>query len=79
MDKEQYQSHLVQAYMVCEMAKALPVEEMVDMISRSEAIVPLLDPTLFKEKGKAAAEDKELLQAVAALKARFLKMEASHQ
>ena len=77
--REEYSNHLRTAYLFASLSASIPAQEMVDMLSRSEAIAPLLDPTLWREKGKAASEDKELLHALAAFQERVRKLKTNSE
>jgi len=47
----------------------LPLQELVRAIDHSDAVAPLLDPTLWLQKRTAMAEDKELFLAAMQLQA----------
>lgn len=67
MDKEEYRNLLRSCYDLAIMANALDLgklNEAVNMADRAEAIGPIVDPTLHKEKGKALSEDIKLLKLV---------------
>ena len=71
MDKEEYQAELQKVYMFCSVVKALPLEEMHNALSHALTIGPLIDPTLYIQKGRAAEEDLKIIDAVLSLKRRI--------
>lgn len=59
-----YQAELVKAHMIADIIRGIPLEEMVDLASRTEASAPFFDPTLWMKKGAVFEQDAELLRAL---------------
>ncbi len=64
MTADEYQNSLLLAYRIAQVAASLPLAEMLSAISHSDAIAPILDPTLYREKASAMAQDANLLRAL---------------
>jgi hypothetical protein len=64
IDEDVYRTELQRAYIVLAVVAMMPLDEMIDEISRAEALAPILDPTAFREKGRAMLEDRRLLVAL---------------
>lgn len=67
MTRDEYRSNMALVYSFARVLKELPLAEMLEGISRAEAIGPMLDPTLYREKSKAMEEDRRALEAAQAL------------
>jgi hypothetical protein len=61
--RENWQAHLIAVYTVFGLLRQLPLQTMVDMGEEAQAIGPLLHPTAWREKGDAAQQDLDTLQA----------------
>lgn len=70
MSVEEYQSAVVAAKLCANMLAGHDITKLLNAIERADAVGPMLDPTLYRDKQKAMHEDKELLQAALKL-ARF--------
>lgn len=70
MSVEEYQSAVVAAKFCANLLAGHDINKLLDAIERADAVGPVLDPTLYRDKQKAMHEDKELLQAALKL-ARF--------
>lgn len=64
MTREEYRQHLEEAYLLVKLAAGLPLDEMLAAASLAESTAPILDPTLYREKGKALREDMSVLCAL---------------
>jgi hypothetical protein len=64
MTIDEYQAHLLKAYAALRVINSIPVERMLDMYARHEAIGPMLDPTAFRAKAGAMREDRDVLVAL---------------
>lgn len=62
MTFDEYQAHLWTAYRLAQVAAALPLEDMLAMGARADAIVPITDPTTYRARAAAMHEDMELLR-----------------
>ncbi len=78
MDREEYQSNLVKCWLLASCAEDIPTSEMLVAIDHADAVVPIVDPTLWIRKSSAMAEDKKIVEAVATLRAAYLKLKAEH-
>ena len=61
MDYAEYRGNLVAAYALVGALRSIDLAAMLDAISHAEALGPVLDPTLFREKGQALKEDKAVI------------------
>lgn len=61
--RENWQAHLIAVYTVFGVLRQLPLEAMVDVGERAQAIGPLLHPTAWIQKGDAAQQDLDTLRA----------------
>lgn len=64
MTRAEYRQHLEEAYLLVKLAAVLPLDEMLAAASLAESTAPILDPTLYREKGKALREDMAVLCAL---------------
>ena len=59
------------AVVACHMARALlhqhDLPSLLRAIEHSEAVAPVLDPTLYREKAKAMRQDRDIIRAAMAL------------
>lgn len=60
-----YRDTLVMAYAIVTVMRGMPLEEMLAAIEHSEALGPILEPTLFLQRGKALSEDKQVVAILA--------------
>lgn len=63
LDIENYRLTVAQAALCARLLAEVPLDEMLAAIERAETTGPILDPTLWREKGRAMREDKALLEA----------------
>jgi len=63
MDGGDYQAAVLSVVMAARMLLQHDLDAVLAAIDRAGAIGPLLDPTLYREKGQAMQEDRELLMA----------------
>ena len=56
------------ARMAAALVSAARLNEAIDAASQAESIAPIIDPTLYREKGQALSQDIQLLRAAAAFK-----------
>lgn len=61
--RENWQANLIGVYTAAKCLALMPLDRMIEMAETSQAITPLLNPTLYMRNGKAAAEDLEMLRA----------------
>lgn len=62
--KENYQPNLVALWAMAHLIEEAPLPEMLAAAERADSIGAILDPTLYQEKGRALAEDIEMLDAL---------------
>ena len=67
--REEYRPALEQVYMAAIILAGLPLREMLNAIGGAETVGAILDPTLYREKAAAMAEDKKVIRAAMALAA----------
>lgn len=60
----EYREALLQAHALRLMAKALPLDTMIDAIRRADSTGAILDPTAYRTKSKPMHEDLEVLEAL---------------
>lgn len=68
MDELDYRLYLHQAWMIAQLVDSLPAGDMLNAISQAEAIGPILDPTLYRDKASRMMEDRRLLESLANVK-----------
>jgi hypothetical protein len=61
---DEYREYLKTAYMYAQLIGFIPIPNILNAISHTEALGPILDPTLYREKMKAMEEDKKLLETL---------------
>lgn len=59
----EYQAAVRATALVASMLVQYDLPELLAAIGRAEAVGPILDPTLYREKARAMDEDKALLEA----------------
>lgn len=69
-----YRSVVVTASFAAKMLEHLDFDAVIAAIDRAEAVGPIVDPTLYREKSQAMREDRELLVAARELQKIALKM-----
>lgn len=83
MDRDEYYHNNVRVALTANAIELLPLEAMIEMQNRAEALGPLLDPTAYRDKADEFHVDKErtriLHTAQAALKSLRERYEASHR
>ena len=62
--KENYQPTLAGLWALVRLIEESPLSEMLAAAERADSIGAILDPTLYREKGRALAEDIEMLDAL---------------
>ncbi len=63
----EYQSLLKYLAQTAVLLTEMPIDELLLGIEKAEAVGPMLDPSLYREKSAAMAQDKKLLQAAKSL------------
>lgn len=58
-----YQDTVMSCAMAAKMVIGFDIPKLLEDIEKAEIMGPMLDPTLYREKGKAMAEDKRILEA----------------
>jgi hypothetical protein len=79
LSEQEYREGLVVAHLVAKTIAQLPLEEMLALIDRCEAIGPMIDPTAFMKGAKRMGEDKEIIEALARAKKRIIKLRAQRR
>lgn len=64
MTADEYRGELIKAYLLARCLVTLPLKQMAEAIQHADAVVPLLDPTLWIRKEKAMHEDEQVNQAL---------------
>ena len=59
----EYQNTVMTCAMAARIMLALDIPKILEDIEKAEALGPMLDPTLYREKGQAMSEDKRILEA----------------
>lgn len=59
----EYRSALYACRIAATILLAHDLDEMLAAIAKADALAPILDPTLYRDKAKAMHEDRELLEA----------------
>jgi hypothetical protein len=72
VDREEYQPNLIKCWLLASLSEDIPTSEMLRLISAAETIGPMID------RSSAMTEDKKIIEAVATLRAAFLKLKAEH-
>jgi len=68
MQKEEYGSALRRAWLICHLARLLPVDEMIQAHDHATTIGPIIDPTAFmRADHDKAHQDRDMLGAVSKL------------
>lgn len=65
---ESYRAAIQAAAICSQMLTQHDIPKLLEDISRAEALGPIMDPTLYREKARAMQQDKELLKAAAPLR-----------
>jgi hypothetical protein len=78
MNRVEYENALILCWRLAQISETIPTQEMSSAISRSEAIAPMIDPTLYIRKAEVMAEDRKIIEAVHVLRTAYLKVKASH-
>jgi len=78
MNREDYQPALIQCWLLAKMTEEIPTSEMLSLMSAADTIGPMLDPTMWMQKADAMAEDRKIVEAVAVLRAAFVKLKEAH-
>ena len=81
MTADDYRQYVVNAALLANMAAQIPVTELLTAIEH-DAVGPIVDPTLYRDRARALEQDRELLEAVAPLAAmgrRLLAMNARRE
>jgi len=74
---QEYQGAVVMVAAMARLLAGYDVPGLLADIEHAEAIGPVLDPTLYRDKAKAMGEDRELLRAALPLYQLGKKLEAS--
>ena len=78
MDIDEYKTANVHVVMIANTIEMMPLDEMIDLQSRSEALAPLFDPTAFMHHAKALHIDKERCCILREAQAKLKKLRAEH-
>lgn len=62
-NQDDYRTTVLTTVLAARALAQLPIVKMLRDIETAEIVGPLMDPTLFREKGEAMRQDKLLLQA----------------
>lgn len=65
---EDYRRLMISLYLVGDMLLKMPLDGLLRAQEHAETFGPLLDPTLYREKGRELGEDKSIVQAALAFK-----------
>lgn len=63
MNGEDYRAAVMHVALAAQLLAAHDLPALLEAIAKAEAIGPILDPTLYRQKGKAMMEDREILRA----------------
>lgn len=63
MAQNEYQHAVTACYVAASMLMQFDLDAVLEQISEAEAVGPLIDPTLYREKGGAMQEDKQIVEA----------------
>jgi hypothetical protein len=61
---EQHTLAVRNAALIYQIIKDQPFAELLEKIGAAEAVGPILDPTLYRDKSKALGEDKKMIEAL---------------
>lgn len=64
MDREEYVLRLHHAWLMASIVREMPLAKMIDIMERADAFGPIVDPTLYREKKDALAQDLRLVRAL---------------
>ncbi len=76
-DAETYRAGVTMAAAAARLLAGVDVPGLLADIEHADAVGPLLDPTLYREKARAMGEDRELLRAALPLHQMGKKLEAA--
>lgn len=63
MDASEYRNQMEIVIAAARMLTIVDLPELIADIDRAEAVGPVLHPTLYRDRAKAMAEDREIFQA----------------
>jgi len=63
-----YRHALLSCYRIIGQLCALPLDELHAQILRAETLGPILDPTLYRDKADALRQDKQIVEALLAVR-----------
>lgn len=61
MGREAYPAWMASCYFVAGLLHALCLDDLMELQSTAEAVAPYLDPTLFRAKGDAFYDDRDIV------------------
>lgn len=74
MTPEEYQTGLVQAWLIAKVVLAIPLDDMLAANDRADTIGAMLDPTLYRANAKKMHQDRRLIVALKGLAGEVLAM-----
>ena len=63
MTKEEYQHAVLSCVLAAKMLVVYDIPKLIEAIDRADAVGPILDPTLWREKHRAMDEDRQIIEA----------------
>ena len=66
----EYSTNMERAYLLLRVLADIPVDDMLNQITRAETIGPIVDPTLYQQNRGRMMEDREVLRQLSSA-ARF--------
>jgi hypothetical protein len=64
MNREAYETALHMASNAIALIDLVPVPDILNAMERADAVGPILDPTLYRAKAAAMAQDREIMEAL---------------
>lgn len=71
---EKHQNAVATIYAAAQLLAAIDVPQLLQDIDHADAVAPILDPSLWRDKKQAMDEDRELLEASLKLRAIGIKL-----
>jgi hypothetical protein len=72
----EYQGHMIMLWTAAEAISKMPLITILERMNRAEALGPLLDPTLWRDKSKQFQEDKRIVEAALHVARAFAEIKA---
>ena len=60
---DEYEAELRKLWLMYSLLLHMPLQQMIEWASRADTIGPIVDPTLWREKGGKLRQDTKLMQA----------------